>query len=588
MKFAHALHGIPVLSGTSERTLLYPAPDTDQRYEDRTTGVTYRWNGSAWVTVGAGANVATVINVMAPQYGAVGDGVTDDTVAIQAALDAGKGQTILIPAGTFLAGGLTMIGSSYDGTTIQCIGELKLKADGGVNNFHGVFGGLIVQSVDRVTLDLRWNGNRAAQSDREFVHCVVLAGVTNIRIPSLVGREVRGDVCIIYETIPNTSGANSRNVSIGRITGINTADDGRNTLSVISCDGLTVDVLESYKVGGVVGGVQMPGGFDIEPELSTHRVNDVVVSSLNVTTAGSSGLAVLGVAITNDATRDWNVQRVTIHKARVSGTSLTRPIVKRVRDGNIAVESICTGTRTEGGYLDFLDRVTVDITTRHSSVGCYLGYADFIYDSDITVRTSDFTTAGISVAGIGRSTVRGRVFDSIAGVRGVAFGQNGRGGMTQNGVKYEVDVPYDGVLTTGYWNDSGAPLNFANGTCIRNCDLTGYASLGAAVTGAFPLFNVQGIPTTSANRGDADVTLTVYGDAKVQRFTSALTANRTVTLPTTEVYDGAVFRIVRTGLGAFTLDVGGLKTIPSSTAAFVEVTYNGLSTAWILTGYGTL
>lgn len=91
--------------------------------------------------------------------------------------------------------------------------------------------------------------------------------------------------------------------------------------------------------------------------------------------------------------------------------------------------------------------------------------------------------------------------------------------------------------------------------------------------------------TVSADRGDASVTLAIT-DAPIQRFAATLTANRTVTLPTTGNFNGAHFRVVRTGLGAFTLDVGGLKTIPSATAAYVEVTHDG--TAYRLTGYGTL
>ena len=90
----------------------------------------------------------------------------------------------------------------------------------------------------------------------------------------------------------------------------------------------------------------------------------------------------------------------------------------------------------------------------------------------------------------------------------------------------------------------------------------------------------------SADRGDANVSLNVPGDVQVQRFATALTANRTITLNTGNATNGDLWRIVRTGLGAFTLDVGGLKTIPSGTAAFVDVTYDG--TAWRLTGYGTL
>jgi len=88
----------------------------------------------------------------------------------------------------------------------------------------------------------------------------------------------------------------------------------------------------------------------------------------------------------------------------------------------------------------------------------------------------------------------------------------------------------------------------------------------------------------SADRGDANVTLVAGVDEPTQRFATTLTANRTVTLGAG--YKGAWFRVARTGLGAFTLDVGGLKTIPNSTAAFVDVDHDG--TAWRLTAYGTL
>lgn len=90
----------------------------------------------------------------------------------------------------------------------------------------------------------------------------------------------------------------------------------------------------------------------------------------------------------------------------------------------------------------------------------------------------------------------------------------------------------------------------------------------------------------SADRGDAGATLTAGTDETTQRWATTLTADRTVTLSTTGAVNGDRFRIVRTGLGAFTLDVGGLKTIASATAAWADVEFNG--SAWVLTGYGTL
>lgn len=97
---------------------------------------------------------------------------------------------------------------------------------------------------------------------------------------------------------------------------------------------------------------------------------------------------------------------------------------------------------------------------------------------------------------------------------------------------------------------------------------------------------VYRLPGVSADRGDSNVTLTVGTDAPTQFFNTALTANRTITLSATGAVNGDKFRIVRKGLGAFTLDVGGLKTIPGGTAAFADVEFNGGT--WILTAYGTL
>lgn len=70
-----------------------------------------------------------VYNVL--DYGAVGNGVTDDTAAIQAAINAASGGTVYIPKGTYLVGSLD--GFSFAGT--QIIGEskftTKLKAKSG-------------------------------------------------------------------------------------------------------------------------------------------------------------------------------------------------------------------------------------------------------------------------------------------------------------------------------------------------------------------------------------------------------------------------------------------------------------------------
>jgi hypothetical protein len=139
-------------------------------------------------------------------------------------------------------------------------------------------------------------------------------------------------------------------------------------------------------------------------------------------------------------------------------------------------------------------------------------------------------------------------------------------------------APTSGTFDTGDYVFNRAPAS--------RWDTPGWINTSGGSPGTF-----QPLPTplgSSGDRGDADVTLTARATQPVQRFATALSANRTVTLSTTGAVGGDWFRVVRTGLGAFTLDVGGLKTIPSATAAFVDVMYDETTAGWRLTGYGTL
>ena len=69
----------------------------------------------------------------------------------------------------------------------------------------------------------------------------------------------------------------------------------------------------------------------------------------------------------------------------------------------------------------------------------------------------------------------------------------------------------------------------------------------------------------------------------LQEWGTTLTANRTATLDTTDIQEFDTFIVNRTAGGAFTLDVGGLQTIPASTQGKVVVQVkNG---AWALESY---
>lgn len=96
-------------------------------------------------------------------------------------------------------------------------------------------------------------------------------------------------------------------------------------------------------------------------------------------------------------------------------------------------------------------------------------------------------------------------------------------------------------------------------------------------------------PSVSADNGDNSVTLNAASSAKTQRWNTALTAARTISLDTTTIFKGAKFRIVREAgcTGAFNLNVGTgpLKALTTA-GTWCEVEYDG--TAWRLTAAGSL
>jgi hypothetical protein len=172
------------------------------------------------------------------------------------------------------------------------------------------------------------------------------------------------------------------------------------------------------------------------------------------------------------------------------------------------------------------------------------------------------------------------------------------------GVDGNGDPAYAGFVTHVGFDDNGAQLgnayvaesNFGEAIAYRarvtdeahdRLQILQDGTIRTGVGSAAPTARLRaGTLTLSVDRGDQSVTLTAGSDSQTQRFATTLTANRTVTLSAIGASNGDRFRVVRTGLGAFTLDVGGLRTIPSATAAWVDVGFDGAS--WRLTGYGTL
>lgn len=439
------------------------------------------------------------------QFGAKGDGTTDDSVAIQKAVDAMKGKLVVIDAGkTFLCAGITLDGGTYNNTRIDGRGMLLLKADGGNSNFGGGWVGILIRNCGGVKANLRWNGNRTVMTAREQIICVGLAGAADVEFPSLEFNELRGDGLYIGQLDWTSSSANTSRVKIGSVTALNSVNDGRNTISIISGSYIDIDTVRSINIGGTINGFIMPGGIDIEPDQGYQTCANIHIGYAEIVTAGTAGLGVFGKSISgNDANRDWNcfgirIDNCSVLKTGTSGSALSATPFTRVADLKVRGTMAYDSARGAGPVHDYSQRVDADWTVNNVTNGVVVGPVNTVTDFAIRVAASNYNSAGLRVSGAARGRFTGRVFGAVGGLAfAVQCHDSGRAGLTQVDVAYEVDSPFDGTALRAFRNEPGNLISFGAGCVARNCDWTGYANHGATNDATIRTENVLGWTNSS-------------------------------------------------------------------------------------------
>lgn len=421
----------------------------------------------------------------------------DDSVAVQAFVDANKGKTLIIKSATFA--GLLLSGSTYNNTKLYVQNHtLSTRPNASTNNWAGAaWVGLALQSCDNITLDYNGSGNRTAQPDEEHCHNVVIAGCSNVLIPRFSVREVRGDGLYMCQSNPFASSTTNTNVNIGAFSAYNVAADGRNALSVIACSGMSIGSFLSSNVGGTVGGIGQPGGFDIEPNYPYQIVEDVSVGAMTVSAPAGSCISLAGQTISGG----YNIRRVNlgaISSVNTRGASATQGTyaLLLLRCQDVTVRGSATHTLASNGvavYIDNAKRISTDINVAQAEIGVILGLASFVTESpNLRFTVSSYATAGIRSVGVTYSRVLGRVWGATSGSStfAVQVRANSRS-VTQSRVIYSVDTPYDGTNARGYvhGNGSGGDLVTFTNSAIQDCSVDGYASWTVAIDG----FGVAGI-----------------------------------------------------------------------------------------------
>jgi hypothetical protein len=394
-------------------------------------------------------------------------------------------------------------------------------------------------------------------------------------------------------TFANRKSSHATNLSFRNVTITNTL----NTTPAVSFSlvGVMSAVVDGLTIDGGFGGVSHRCGealyYNMGPRWADMRANIVMRNVVTTNTSGTP-FAFAGAESKSGGYLSGEAGVTEAKQCDLIGLSLDGFSIEGTATFSGRTVSLRNGVQRNGG----------------GSGGILLQDECMLFDIS-NVRILDNGNVGLrfqtgtnifSVARFKRGTVRGCL---IAGSTGVGTNPANSKGVSFEACRFGYETIFDGVdestQTSGVSNQSTG-FN----TTIRNCyggttsaAAVMYTNAGGGGWKSAKLESVDGLKTISGqwaidgngvdtDVGDADKTLTVGVSLHTQRYATTLTANRTVTLSSTGAYNGAKFRVVRTGLGSFTLNVGGLKTIASATAAFVDVVYDG--SAWRLAAYGAL
>lgn len=232
----------------------------------------------------------SIVNVKT--YGAVGDGITDDTDALRNAFATSKyiefepGKTYLVNADGYPT--LRAVLNATSQNSVVIIGNnatLKFSASStgpiGLNFIE------LTNCNNVLIKDLIFDGNSANQN--YGYHSVAIFGGENIKLINLTCNNMYFDGVYVRATTPATFSTYPKNVYIENIT---TYNCGRNGISIIGANGIKI------KGGYLTNTVGDPGaGIDVEPNSSdVWGVRDLEIDGVVVKDNYGRGIVITGNA----------------------------------------------------------------------------------------------------------------------------------------------------------------------------------------------------------------------------------------------------------------------------------------------------
>lgn len=354
---------------------------------------------------------------------------------------------------------------------------------------------------------LRTNGNVANNGYNpgtglipvdEAKHDVRVEGCVGVAIARVSSLNPAGDAVYVTGT--------SANVWFGHIRSQSDAATGRNTLSVVQGDTITVDSLVCLGTGYTT----MPGGLDIEPNTG-QSVSNFQIGSGYVRTKGTSGCNVFG-NYTGSGTLGAGVRQCTnisignIMLVKDAGVGATANDVLFKGVSHLSVNSLTikqdAGATNYAIGIDDADNVAImNLQVPRSNKVFNIGVTAMV--DGLYLRGSYVSTAGVAclnITNLNNADINMRLRCTVAG--GVLVVKQAGGASA--GVRFRGDWRKDGTAGTGCLQVNGVVSDWI----LDAVDMTGWTAnrvLGAQAGAGIKKLNVRGLNFGTAipgNTGD--------------------------------------------------------------------------------------
>lgn len=437
--------------------------------------------------------ITPVYNVVG--YGAKGDGVTDDTAAIQAAITAaGTNPTVYFPEGTFIVN-TTILFSSLGKVKVFGPGTIKLINNAGDLIEMLKFDTCSSVHVEGITID----GNSANQTNRAnglAIHGTTgeafISGVTIKNIKTGAGYSLGDGIKVNSDGNFKIIGCHFENT--GR-NGISVANGGNgsiigNTFDTIGYLGIDVEpdsgsnVTNVHIEGNII--TNSSGGINVRGTAAVAQCGNVTISGNHIQTLSTSVREGIAVVDTNNVTVVGNLVDVA-YSYGIYVYATSSPVFSGTVVDNILVADNIVLSRYTGSTLFYPIYVqsahATNYVTNVKIVGNYaqgIGHTAAIYGIAV-VKADGLDVSGNTVRDMGGIGIFLQNSNRTVAARNVVL-NNGRIGPANQGVRTSgcatllvdenIITDTQATKTQSY----GLYLTTTTGAVVRNNYLTGNAT----------------------------------------------------------------------------------------------------------------